>query len=131
MKRYGHSKLTDILFARKFTQLYLSITSPSQHPGIVATTGFFKATGVSIPGWVVKPFVWAFGVAPDKGAHNTLWSATTDVGAGGVESGRYYEPVGMQVERSKHATDQHMADLLWEWTEKELAEHGARGWPAS
>lgn len=130
MKRYGHSKLANILFARKLAQLYPTITSTSQHPGIVSTEGYFKAD-IGIPNFVIRPLLWMFAISPDKGAQNGLWCATAKIGDGGVENGQYYEPVGKHVERNKNATDQQMADRLWDWTAKELVKHGAPGWPAS
>lgn len=35
MTLYGHSKLANVMFARKLAQLYPSITSTSLHPGTV------------------------------------------------------------------------------------------------
>ncbi|KAK3699766.1 hypothetical protein LTR37_016275 [Vermiconidia calcicola] len=129
-QRYGHSKLANILFARKFAQLYPTLTCVSQHPGIVQTEGYSKADGVGVPQFIIRPFLWLTGVSPEKGAYNTLWCATARVEKGVLESGEYYEPVGKHVSRSPHATDQRMADTLWDWTTKELAKHGAPGWPS-
>lgn len=48
MTRYGNSKLSNILFAKKLTQLYPSITSTSYHPGLVATEIWGKSDGAKI-----------------------------------------------------------------------------------
>ncbi|KAK5172372.1 uncharacterized protein LTR77_004011 [Saxophila tyrrhenica] len=81
-QRYGHSKLANILFARKLAQLYPSITAVSQHPGIVQTDGYAKADGVKVPHFVIAPFLWLSGVKPEKGAHNTLWCASGESAEG-------------------------------------------------
>jgi hypothetical protein len=46
-----------------------------------------------------------------------------------VRNGAYYEPVGKLEDGFKHFSDQKLTDELWEWTNKELAKHGAPGWP--
>jgi hypothetical protein len=48
-----------------------------------------------------------------------------------VKNGAYYDPVGVLEEKKKFFTDQSLTDELWEWTGKELAAHGAPGWPAA
>jgi hypothetical protein len=37
-----------------------------------------------------------------------------------VESGEYYEPVGVAGRAVDYATNDELAKKLWDWTEKEL-----------
>ncbi|RYP73401.1 hypothetical protein DL771_003669 [Monosporascus sp. 5C6A] len=126
-QRYAHSKLANILFARKLSQVYPSIQSVSFNPGQVRTDLFKKATGINK--WflmiVGMPFMWLTGVTPERGAENGLWVAVSENG----RNGAYYEPVGILTDQKRFLTDQKLTDDLWNWTNKELAEHGAPGWP--
>jgi NAD(P)-dependent dehydrogenase (short-subunit alcohol dehydrogenase family) len=126
-QRYAHSKLASILFARKLSQVYPSLTSMSYNPGQVKTDLFKKANGINR--WLMllvgNPFLWLTGVSVEKGAENGLWAAT----AKDVKNGAYYEPVGKPKDGVKYLADQHLADELWEWTKTELAAHGSPGWP--
>ena len=47
---------------------------------------------------------------------NHLWAAT----APDVQSGKYYEPVGVSDKETVVAKDQKLSRRLWEWTEKEF-----------
>ncbi|KLU91623.1 oxidoreductase [Magnaporthiopsis poae ATCC 64411] len=47
---------------------------------------------------------------------NHLWAAT----ANGVESGEYYEPVGVPSRGTAFAQDRVLSWRLWEWTQREL-----------
>ncbi|KAK4633916.1 Short-chain dehydrogenase/reductase eriB [Fulvia fulva] len=129
MVRYGHSKLANMLFARKLAQLYPSITTTSYHPGTVKTDIWGKAEGVRLLAFLVAPIVWATGVDSDTGVQTALWLATAEKGQ--IENGRYYapKPFGKPKEGSKWAVDQKQTDELWEWTNEELAKHGGPDWP--
>lgn len=126
MTRYGQSKLANILFTKKLAQLYPSVTSVSIHPGLVRTENEGKGNGA---GWWFKP-VWKAlllftGISVQEGAKTQLWAATAE----GVESGRFYMPVGKEDAGGAFGRDQGKIDELWSWTEKELAVHGGTGWP--
>nr|POE73006.1 short-chain dehydrogenase tic 32, chloroplastic [Quercus suber] len=126
MKRYGQSKLANVLFANKLAQLYPSITSTSTHPGTVMSDIWGKATGTKMLITLLKPLIRLTAVTNEEGAKGQLWAAT----AKGVKNGGNYEPLGKDSSgQSKFATDQKLADELWEWTTNELAQHGAPGWP--
>jgi hypothetical protein len=56
-----------------------------------------------------------------QGVRNQLWAS---VGKG-VQSGEYYEPVGVGGTASAFGKDDALAKRLWEWTEKELEGHVA------
>lgn len=129
---YGHSKLANVMFARKLAQVYPDITSTSLHPGTVKSEIWGKAEGF---GWfvrnVVAPLaVWAEGVTIEEGAKTQLWCGTAKVGgSGNVENGKFYNPIGTEVGYGKFAGDQAEVDKLWEWTEEELKANGGPGWP--
>nr|POE86533.1 short-chain dehydrogenase tic 32, chloroplastic [Quercus suber] len=126
MRRYGQSKLANVLFANKLAQLYPRITTTSIHPGTVKSDIWGKATGAKLLFGLFKPLVMLSGVTNEEGAKGQLWAAT----AKGVKNGGNYEPLGKDSSgQSKPATDQKLTDELWEWTTKELAAHGAPGWP--
>ena len=66
-----------------------------------------------------------FAKTVEDGAKNQLWASV----AKGVQTGGYYDPVGKTGRMSATARDEKLAGELWEWTTKELAGHGAAGWP--
>lgn len=63
-----------------------------------------------------------------EGAKTGLWCATAAKGSGGVESGKFYFPIGLDKE-DKNTSDSKLRDDLWQWTTDELAKHGGPGWP--
>jgi NAD(P)-dependent dehydrogenase (short-subunit alcohol dehydrogenase family) len=128
-QRYAHSKLAAILFARKLARLYPAIKCVSFNPGQVRTDLFRKATGINK--WflmtVGMAIMYLTGVSVEKGALNGLWAATMDKDE--LVNGAYYEPVGILEDKKKFLADDGLADDLWGWTERELHNHGAPGWP--
>ena len=131
MTRYGHSKLANILFARKLAQLYPSIISTSLHPGTVKSEIWGKAKGAKLLSFLFAPIVWATGVTCEEGAKTQLWCATAATGKGGVENGKFYVPIGKEKDDNENAKSQKLADELWQWTNDELEKYGAPGWPES
>jgi NAD(P)-dependent dehydrogenase (short-subunit alcohol dehydrogenase family) len=129
MKRYGHSKLANMLFARKLAQLYPDVSSTSSHPGTVKSEIWGRADGMKWLGYLIAPIVWATGVTTAEGAKTQLWCATASRSE--IENGKFYVPIGKLSDGSKHQTDPALADELWEWTTEELAKHGGPGWPRS
>ncbi|KAK4505185.1 hypothetical protein PRZ48_003148 [Zasmidium cellare] len=127
MARYGHSKLANVLFARKLATLYPSITTTSHHPGTVKSEIWGKATDLKLLVALFSPVVWLTGVDTDVGAETGLWCVFAGRGKGKVESGKYYEPVGQEV--SNERFNEKNAEELWEWTNGELEKHGGKGWP--
>ncbi|KAF2804873.1 retinol dehydrogenase 14 [Mytilinidion resinicola] len=114
--RYGQSKLAAILWARQMAQRYPQFTVTSIHPGVVRTNLMNNATGSplvvrllgKVANWVVTPV--------EQGARNQLWASVAE----GVESGEYYEPVGIGGTATAFGKDEKLAQKLWDWTEKEL-----------
>ena len=127
--RYGHSKLANILFAKKLAQLYPNITSTSHHPGTVKSEIWGKADGYGFWGKLMTPIVALTGITTEQGAKPGLWTATAALGKGGVENGVFYGSTGAKKEDNKNAGDAGLRDELWRWTNQELAKHGAPGWP--
>ena len=122
--RYGQSKLANLLYARAFAQRYPTITSVAVHPG-VSYTGLVESLGL-----FNRMFVYATtartNISSEECAFNQQWAATAVKAKGerAVESGVYYEPVGVEGELTKAGADDNLATKLWDWTQKELAEHG-------
>lgn len=119
LTRYGQSKLANILFAKELARRYLQLTAVSVHPGLVNTNLPNKMNKENfLLGIVAKAVMPIAGSNAKEGARNQLWAAT----GRGVESGEYYEPVGVAGKGSKYANDHELAKRLWEWTENELKE---------
>lgn len=115
-RRYGQSKLANILYARALAKQYPSILFTSVHPG-VSFTGLGRSMG-----WFDTLFVHIFTIGMTQPAHelawNGLWAATGD--RNGVENGAYYEPVGIKPSLKDYRGDEKLEERLWEWTEREL-----------
>lgn len=125
---YGQAMLAKVLLPRELARRYPQITAASLHPGTVKSGvwsgdkdfNFFLRT------FVVRPMVALTGVSNEEGAKTQLWLSVSKT----VENGRYYEPVGKLNADGKYSKDDDLARKLWGWTERELAAHGAPGWPA-
>lgn len=117
-RRYGQSKLANMLYARELSRRYPGITSVSVHPGVVATELVGKSKFMDR----ALIHVTNFGnlLKPEEGAFNQVWAATTPREK--LENGMYYEPVGKLAWKrlDKTAKDEGLAKKLWEWTEEEL-----------
>ncbi|KAL1310550.1 hypothetical protein AAFC00_000830 [Neodothiora populina] len=117
-RRYGQSKLANVVYARALASRYPRITVASVHPGI-AMTGIVRDVG-----WFNYCFVLATTMGRRRPANelawNGVWAATGPREE--VQSGAYYEPVGQRVEFAKGDKRGHEAleEVLWEWTQEEL-----------
>lgn len=127
-RRYGSSKLANILFARELAAQYPQITSVSLHPGVILTdlfaplrTNIFVKIGLWIYG-LLGTFLSGHYKDAKGGSLNTTWCATTK--KENLENGAFYTPVGVKKTGSKWAQDQGLQKKLWEYTETELAKHG-------
>ncbi|EDU48246.1 FabG Dehydrogenase with different specificities related to short-chain alcohol dehydrogenase [Pyrenophora tritici-repentis] len=127
-RRYGSSKLANVLFARELAEQYPQITSVSLHPGVILTD-LFNAVRANV---FLKVGLWVYGFlglflpghyrSPEGGALNTTWCAT--VSREELENGAYYMPVGVKDAGSKWVRDEGLRKKLWEWTEGEFVKHG-------
>ncbi|KAJ9635429.1 hypothetical protein H2199_008432 [Coniosporium tulheliwenetii] len=122
-RRYGMSKLANILFARELARRYPNITSTAVHPGVILTdlyepnkkSNVLIRLGVGLLGSFVMGTV-------QEGAKNQLWAATARREE--VRSGAYYVPVGKLSAGSRYAGDEKLAEQLWRWSEAEVERHG-------
>ena len=119
---YGQSKIANALYAKEFARKYPQLRISSIHPGGVATnlaeplanSNFFLKALLSLAPYVLTTV--------QSGARNQLWGSVSK----DVVNGEYYTPVGkvgsgLRVDLLK---DDELAGRLWDWTEKELKEHG-------
>jgi NAD(P)-dependent dehydrogenase (short-subunit alcohol dehydrogenase family) len=117
--RYGQSKLAAILWVRHMAQEYPQLTFASIHPGLVNTGLMDNATATPA---VIRSLTKMMGgllKTPDQGARNQLWAS---VGAG-VNSGSYYEPIGVADVETAIGKDARLAKTLFDWTETQLNSH--------
>lgn len=120
-RRYGQSKLANILYAREFATHYPEIMSVSLHPG-VANTGLVQGLDI----WkkvFVKVTSSLMMKPPNEVAWTSVWSATAQrgTGEGEVETGVYYEPVGVRGRLGGQTGNEVLGSKLWEWTEEQLS----------
>lgn len=123
---YGQSKLANILYARELAERCPLFTMVSLSPGISkADSGGGGAGDPAMPRpWsgsrlmdrVRRVILHFLGLDPCEAVKNHLWAAT----ANGVESGEYYEPVGVPSRGTAFAQDRVLSWRLWEWTQREL-----------
>lgn len=123
---YGQAMLAKILFTQGLAKRYPQITSTSLHPGGVKTNTWEGDKDVN---WllyhlIIKPIVAMKAVSVEEGAKTQLWCSFSK----DAENGAYYELVGEAGKESVLARDDALSTKLWDWTEKELKEHGAPGW---
>ena len=127
-KRYGQSKLANLLFAREVAEQYPQIISVSIHPGVIFTDLFqnlrsnvFLRAGLWIYGllfWIIPGHF----KSTEGGALNQTWAATVKKET--LVNGAYYKPIGVKSDGSKSARNKGLQKKLWEYTEAELERHG-------
>lgn len=118
--RYGQSKLANLLYARAYARHHPSITSVSIHPGVSAT-GLVTSRSFLDRAIVYSTCFYKM-LTPEQCAWNQQWAATAPLGTGAkqVESGKYYEPIGVKTPLQRDAGNDELAEKLWDWTQKEL-----------
>lgn len=117
--RYFRSKLANVLWARQMAKEYPWLTVVAIHPGAVQTNLGNGTTGSwAITRMALKVTSYAFTSVQD-GVKNQLWAAVSDE----LQSGEYYEPVGVSGRTSVDGLDDELAEEVWEWTQKELDDH--------
>jgi retinol dehydrogenase-12 len=138
MRRYGQSKLANILFTTELVRRYPSITSVAIHPGGVNTNladEFRKNHSWLnlVVGWLI-PWITT---SAEKGSYNQTWASVANVEGKAtslgskcktkVKQGAYYSPVAKTGGESKYAKDAELAKKLWEWSEVEMQSKGYLG----
>lgn len=127
-RRYGQSKLANLLFARELAERHPELTSVSIHPGVIFTD-LFQSLRANV---FLKVGLWAYGLlfillpghykSTEGGALNQTWAATAS--KEDMVNGAYYKPVGVKSGGSGNARDRGLQKKLWEWTESELGRYG-------
>lgn len=127
-RRYGQSKLANILFNRELAQRYPEITSVAIHPGVIITdlyASLSKNFFLRVAMWAYAlfvPFLPGHFKDTKGGALNQTWAATAPKEK--LQNGGLYWPVGVPTKGSAYSRDMGLAKKLWEWTEAELEKHG-------
>jgi NAD(P)-dependent dehydrogenase (short-subunit alcohol dehydrogenase family) len=130
-KRYGQSKLANILHSKELHRRYGpgrrggggddsgSIWTLALHPGNVDTQLNTKTWGASF-----TPILRCLGVyiTPEEGSFTQLYAVAGEMSE--KDSGCYLVPFGEKKTPHKYATDPVLAEKLWAWTEQELRKGG-------
>ena len=120
-RRYGQSKLANILHARGLAAHEAGVTAVAVHPGVAITD---LVNGLS---FASRLLIYATTVgqrkSPRECAFAACWASTAPKGPEGVESGKFYEPVGKKGAESKFSQSEELRGELWRWTEEALAEY--------
>ncbi|KAH6644719.1 hypothetical protein C7974DRAFT_440260 [Boeremia exigua] len=119
--RYTQSKLANVIYAREIAERYPSFLSVAIHPGDVRTQLFTKGAQGGGPEieYLAREVAPRLGVSLEEGVKSGLWAITAD----GVQSGRYYEPVGILGKGSELSKDKELGERLWAWTQEALQGH--------
>jgi len=106
-KAYGQSKLADILFVKKLSELLkgTGVTANCLHPGVVATHLFDKMGGF------MKGIFGMMMISPEKGAATSIYLATSDEVK--EVSGEYFKK--KKITKSSAASyNKESAEKLWD-----------------
>jgi NAD(P)-dependent dehydrogenase (short-subunit alcohol dehydrogenase family) len=119
LRRYGQSKLANLLYAEALAERYPNIKAVSLHPGVVRTNlGSTARKAHPIVGSLIVGLSKWFMASPEAGALTQLWASTTS--SEDIKSGAFYTPVGVVLKGPKIENEEALVKELWEWTEKEL-----------
>ncbi|KAH8896098.1 oxidoreductase [Thozetella sp. PMI_491] len=118
-RRYGQSKLANILYARSLAKKQPEILAMSVHPGYIPDTELNSGVG-----WftMLPARIMSIGtdVALEDGSHTQLWAATAPRDR--VVNGEFYEPFGVLGNKeTAHVKNDALAERLWDWTEVALS----------
>lgn len=116
-RRYGESKLANLLYAQQFAAHYPEITTVSIHPGIIKT-GLWSDLSLFNSAFIAVTTIGQAITIPE-GAKNQLYVATTD--KANLVNGGFYEPVGKVGRTNAASRNEKLAKQLWDWTEEQLA----------
>ncbi|RIB29882.1 hypothetical protein C2G38_1949657 [Gigaspora rosea] len=119
MQRYALSKLANILFTNELNKRYLEgeqIYATSLHPGVVDTK-LVRRNDLSLSETLVSSLI-----STEDGAITTLYCATSPEIEEKNYRGRYFEPFGIEGEKSSFAKDDDLAKKFWEFSENLINE---------
>ncbi|KAJ4352938.1 hypothetical protein N0V95_003791 [Ascochyta clinopodiicola] len=116
--QYTQSKLANVVYAREIAKRYPSLISVAIHPGDVVTELSKKGAQGGGPEieFLAREVAPKLSVSLEEGVKNGLWAITTEH----VQSGRYYEPVGVLGKGSALSRDEELGAKLRRWTQEEL-----------
>ncbi len=121
-RRYGQSKLANILHARELQRRYPSITATALHPGVILTNLYTPQIQSNVLAKFGLPLANLFFKDVANGAKNQLWAATGPKEE--VRQSYYWKPVGIASKGSIfYARKADLARELWDWTEEQLKKH--------
>ncbi|KPM39877.1 hypothetical protein AK830_g6696 [Neonectria ditissima] len=121
--RYGHSKIANVYYTQQLAKHHPSIKSVAIHPGVVSTN---LTSGPKKSFWFMTPIIILadrlFFTSVKDGALNQLWAATAK--SSDVKQAGFYYPVAVEFNVKPIVTDAKISEALWDFTEKEIKEHG-------
>ncbi|KAF2764137.1 NAD(P)-binding protein [Teratosphaeria nubilosa] len=88
-RRYGQSKLANILYPAELAQRYPEITFLSIHPGVIKTGIITGLSGFNR--YFTELTTYGSQVTVEEGVRNQLWAASAEKSK--IANGEYYEPV--------------------------------------
>ncbi|KAK1149030.1 hypothetical protein N8T08_007707 [Aspergillus melleus] len=121
-ERYYQSKLANVLWVKQMAELYPQFRVAAVHPGVVQTHLAAGATASPIMLRAFAKVAYKLFRPVEEGVRNQLWASV----ARDVQSGEYYEPVGVGGRTSEDGKDRKLSQELWDWTESELNRYLAR-----
>ncbi|ODQ56507.1 NAD(P)-binding protein [Saitoella complicata NRRL Y-17804] len=122
-RRYGQSKLANILFTRELSRRLKSshpnIYVNAIHPGAVAT-GLTSGGSAFIGPTLTKITNFLMGFlasSAEKGALTQLWAATSEEIVARDYRGEYFIPVAKMGKTTEEAKNEELMRELWKWSE--------------
>ncbi|CAG8690394.1 4592_t:CDS:2, partial [Dentiscutata heterogama] len=119
MQRYAFTKVVNILFNDELNKRHLEgeqVYANTLHPGVIDTEGL-RRNDFNVPETVLSS-----AISPEDGAITTLYCATSPEIEEKNYRERYFEPFGIEGEKSSYAKDDDLAKRLWEFTENLINE---------
>lgn len=133
--RYARSKLANVLFTKELTRILDrrgvdDVYVNCFFPGNIPTEGMdaWKQLLGSLAGSLVKGVFQLVGQSEQDAAATALFLAASEVIARDKIRGRYFIPIAIEDEPSAVAGDEDLAENLWVWTERKVAEALGQGW---
>lgn len=113
-RRYGQSKLAQLLYTDELAKHYPEITFVSIHPGIIMTDLFGNVDFMTKLPVLIMFFNKTTPV--EQGYYNQCWAATCP--KADLKTGGFYEPIGVAGERKTAAArDVALSEKLFNWTQ--------------
>jgi NAD(P)-dependent dehydrogenase (short-subunit alcohol dehydrogenase family) len=106
-RRYGQSKLAQVLYTSQLAQRHPTVSFTAIHPGVVRTDLVSKL------GWADWLLVYAIAkvMKPEDGCKNSMWGVTAPREA--IQNGAYYSPIAEPGKQTKWMQDEDLGNRLW------------------